>query len=66
MLKRFVLTAALAIATAGSAAAVIPDHQATTLTEPRNETVIEKRQAWPVHSPIIVENCATRSCNIEV
>jgi hypothetical protein len=62
MLARFVLAAVLAIAAAGSAPALIPGHQATRLAEPRNETVIEKNQAWPVFGPIIVEECANETC----
>jgi hypothetical protein len=62
MLARLVLAAALAIAAAGSAPAVIPSHQATTLADPRNETVIEKNQTWPAAQPIIVDTCASRNC----
>jgi hypothetical protein len=62
MLSRLLLAAALAIAAAGSAPAVIPNHQATTLTDPRNETIIEKKQAGPVAQPIIVDTCATKEC----
>ena len=63
MLSRFVLAALLAIIAAGSAPAVIPGHQATGLPDTtRNETIIEKNQAWPVYGPIIIEDCPTETC----
>lgn len=62
MLSRFVLAALLAIVAAGSAPAVIPGNEATSLPEPRNETIVEKNQAWPVYGPIIMEDCATETC----
>jgi hypothetical protein len=62
MLGRLILAATLAIAAAGSAPAVIPSQQATAFGQPRNETVIEKNQAWPVARPIVVDTCTLKTC----
>ena len=59
MIARFTLAALIAVAAAGSARALIAPFEATSFP---NETVIEKNQAFPLVGTLIVEDCATETC----
>ena len=60
---RYTLFVLTTLATAASAiSAMAPVHEDITLMT-KNVTVIEKNQAFPVHGPIVVEDCAAKACS---
>ena len=63
MVKRLALAALAASLLAGSAAALVSQGQAPAAIGPKNETVIEMNQPWPMTGRIIVEPCATETCD---
>jgi hypothetical protein len=63
MIARFTLAALAATLLAGSALALVSREEAAAIATPRNETVIEMNQMWPMTGPIAVEPCATETCD---
>jgi hypothetical protein len=59
MITRFALAIVIALTATGSALALIPPQEPTSIV---NETVIEKNQAFPLVGPLIVEQCANETC----
>ena len=55
----FILTVLGSAATA--IAAIAPDDQM--VSNPRNITIIEKNQAWPIVGPLVVAQCAVEDCS---
>ena len=64
-MKRTTLYMLIALASAASALASVSPKEATTI-EPvsRNETVIEKNQAFPQVGPLTVEECLNADCTL--
>lgn len=64
-MKHTTLYMLIALATAASALASVSPKEATTI-EPvsRNETVIEKNQAFPQVGPFTVEECLNADCTL--
>ncbi|PZF78355.1 hypothetical protein DK847_00590 [Aestuariivirga litoralis] len=62
-MKRTTLYMLIALATAASALASVSPKEATSI-EPasRNETVIEKNQAFPLVGPLTVQECLNEDC----
>ena len=64
-MTRTTLYMLIALASAASALASVSPKEATSI-EPatRNETVIEKNQAFPLVGPLTVEDCLNEDCTL--
>jgi hypothetical protein len=63
---RIALAAVISAAAAGSALALIPAEQVTSINDTRNETIISKTETWSLVSPLTVEECVDEACTMTV
>lgn len=64
-MKHTTLYMLIALATAASAVASVSPREASSIQPvSRNETVIEKNQAFPLLGPLTVEECLNADCTL--